>query len=120
MLETLIGFGIWCMAGLFFIALGVYALFSKKAVGFWANAEMFQVTDAKKYNRAMCKLFCIMGIIFIFLGFPLLWKEAALWILFSCIGVMIEVIVAMIIYTTVIEKKYKKSKPALEWRKYDR
>ena len=109
MLETLIGFGIWC-----------YALFSKKAVGFWANAEMFQVTDAKKYNRAMCKLFCIMGIIFIFLGFPLLWKEAALWILFSCIGVMIEVIVAMIIYTTVIEKKYKKSKPALEWRKYDR
>ena len=50
MLETLIGFGIWCMAGLFFIALGVYALFSKKAVGFWANAEMFQVTDAKKYN----------------------------------------------------------------------
>ena len=106
--ETLIGFGIWCMAGFFFIALGACSLFSKKAVGFWANAEMFQVTDVKKYNRAMCKLFCIMGVIFIFLGFPLLWKETVLLILFSCIGVMIEVIVAMIVYTTVIEKKYKK------------
>ena len=106
--ETLIEFGIWCMVGLFFIALGIYAQFSKKAVGFWANAEMFQVTDVKKYNGAMCKLFCTMGIIFIFLGVPLLWKEAALWILFSCIGVMIEVIVAMIIYTIVIENKYKK------------
>ena len=106
--ETLIGFGIWCMVGLFFIALGVYALFSKKEVGFWANAKMFQVTDVKKYNKAMCKLFCIMGVVFIFLGLPLLRKETTLWILFSCVGVMAEVIVAMIIYTTVIEKKYKK------------
>lgn len=107
MLGILIGFGIWCIVGLFFIALGVYALFSEKAVGFWANAEMFQVTDIKRYNKAMCKLFCIMGVIFIILGLPLLWEEAVLWILLSCIGVMIEVIVAMIIYTTVIEKKYK-------------
>lgn len=106
--ETLIGFGIWCMVGFFFIALGIYALFSKKEVGFWANAEMFQVTDVKKYNKAMCKLFCIMGVVFIFLGMPLLRKETTLWILFSCVGVMAEVIVAMIIYTTVIEKKYKK------------
>ena len=106
--ETLIGFGIWCIVGFFFIALGIYALFSKKEVGFWANAEMFQVTDVKKYNKAMCKLFCIMGVVFIFLGMPLLRKETTLWILFSCVGVMAEVIVAMIIYTTVIEKKYKK------------
>lgn len=106
--ETLIGFGIWCIVGFFFIALGIYALFSKKEVGFWANAEMFQVTDVKKYNKAMCKLFCIMGVVFIFLGMPLLRKETTLWILFSCVGVMVEVIVAMIIYTTVIEKKYKK------------
>ena len=65
MLETLIGFGIWCMAGLFFIALGVYALFSKKAVGFWANAEMFQVTDAKKYNRQCANCF-VSWVLFLF------------------------------------------------------
>ena len=41
-------------------ALGIYALFSKKPVGFWANTKMF------------------------------------------------EVIAAMVIYTTIIDKKYRK------------
>lgn len=108
MTGTVIGFVIWCITGCFFIALGIYSLFSKKAIGFWANVKMFQVTDVKKYNRAMCKLFCIMGVIFIFLGFPLLSEQNSVWILFSVIGVMLEVIAAMIIYTNVIEKKYKK------------
>ena len=108
MSEMIISFGIWCIVGFFFIGLGIYAAFSKKAVGFWANAEMFQVTDIKKYNRAMCKLYCIMGVVFIILGLPLPSKEKAMLINFSSIGVMIEVIVAMVIYITVIEKKYKK------------
>ena len=108
MSEMLIAFGIWCIVGFFFIGFGIYAAFSKKAVGFWANAEMFQVTDIKKYNRAMCKLYCIMGVVFIILGLPLLSKEKVMLIIFSSIGVMIEVIVAMVIYITVIEKKYRK------------
>lgn len=108
MTETVIGFVIWCMTGCFFIALGIYSLFSQKAVGFWANAEMFQVTDVRKYNNAMCKLFCVLGIVFIILGIPLLSGQNSVWILFSCVGVMFEVIVAMVIYITVIEKKYKK------------
>ena len=108
MSEMLIAFGIWCIVGFFFIGLGIYSMFSKKAVGFWANAEMFQVTDVKKYNKAMCKLYCIMGVVFIILGFPLLLKEKVVLIFFSSVGVMIEVIVAMVIYITVIEKKYKK------------
>ena len=106
--EILIGFGIWCIVGFFFIGLGIYSVFSKNAVGFWANAEKFQVTDVKKYNKAMCKLYCIMGVVFIVLGVPLLLKEKVVLILFSSVGVMIEVIVAMVIYITVIEKKYKK------------
>lgn len=108
MTGTVIGFVIWCITGCFFIALGIYSLFSKKAIGFWANVKMFQVTDVKKYNRAMCVLFCTMGVIFIILGLPLLSEENSIWILFSVVGVMLEVIVAMIIYTNVIEKKYKK------------
>ena len=106
--EILIGFGIWCIVGFFFIGLGIYSAYSQKAVGFWANAEMFQVTDVKKYNKAMCKLYCIMGVVFIILGLPLLSKENVMLIIFSSIGVMIEVIVAMVIYTIVIDKKYKK------------
>lgn len=108
MTGAVIGFVIWCITGSFFIALGIYSLFSKKAIGFWANAEMFQVTNIKKYNRAMCKLYCIIGVIFVFLGLPLLSKHTVMWILLSVVGVMLEAIVAMIVYTIAIEKKYKK------------
>lgn len=108
MTETVIGFIIWCVTGCFLIALGIYSLFSEKAVGFWANSEMFQVTNVRKYNNAMCKLLCALGIVFIILGIPLLEIQNSVWILFSVVGVMFEVIVAMVIYITVIEKKYKK------------
>lgn len=77
-------------------------------MGFWANAEMFPVTDIKKYNGAVAKLFFVFGIVFIILGFPLLLEQNSLWIFFSVLGIMIESITAMIVYTTVIEKKYKK------------
>ena len=56
----------------------------------------------------MGKLYCTMGIMFILLEVPLLSGHNSAWILVSAGGVMIEVIVAMIVYITVIEKKYKK------------
>ena len=34
--------------------------------------------------------------------------QVSVWILLSVVGVMAETILTMIIYTTVIEKKYKK------------
>lgn len=108
MTGTIMGFWIWSIVGCLFIALGIFSFFSKKAIGFWANAEMFQVTDIKKYNGAMGKLFCTFGIGVIFLGFPLLSEQNSAWILLAVVGVMVESIAAMVIYTTVIEKKYKK------------
>lgn len=65
---------IWCVVGCLFLGLGLYAWFSKKAraLGFWANAEMFEVTDVKKYNRAMARLFWAFGVVMIGLGIPLL------------------------------------------------
>ena len=101
------GFIIWCLCGALFIGLGIYSFFIKKPMGFWANAEMFEVTDVKKYNRAVAKLYCALGLVFILLGLPLLSDNAAL-ILLSTLGVMLEVIVMMVIYVTVIEKKYRK------------
>jgi len=103
-----IAFVIWSMIGVLFIALGIFSLFSKKAIGFWANAEMFQVTDVGKYNRAICKLFCIFGIIFIMLGIPLLYKEKPALIIVSILGTMLLSIISMAVYATVIENKYKK------------
>ena len=110
MVETLIAFIIWLIVGLLFIGMGIYAIFSQKAqpMGFWANAKMFEVTDVRKYNAAMGKLFIGYGIIFIILGIPLLSDQYSLMILLSSFGVMFETIVMMAIYITVIEKKYKK------------
>ena len=110
MTEMMLAFTIWSIIGLLFIILGIYAYFSKKAqpMGFWANAKMFEVTDVRKYNAAMGKLFIGFGIVFIILGLPLLLGQNSALIILSAFGVMAEVILMMAIYTIVIEKKYKK------------
>lgn len=108
MSEIIIAFMIWSAVGCLFIGVGIYSFFAKKPAGFWANAEMFQVTDVKKYNRAVGKLFCAFGIVFVILGLPLLSGQNSPWILLSILGAMIECIAIMTVYITVIEKKYKK------------
>ena len=108
MSEPVMGFVIWCIVSCFFIGLGIFAFFSKKPVGFWANVKMFEVTDVKKYNRAVGKLFCVWGIVFVILGLPLLAGQNSPLIFISVIGVMFSVIIAMVVYITVIESKYKK------------
>lgn len=106
--DKIIGFIIWSAMGGMFICLGIYSYFSKRVMGFWANAKVFEVSDIKKYNHAVAKLFCIFGIVLIILGIPLLAGQNSAWILLSVVGIMIESIVAMAVYTLVIEKKYKK------------
>lgn len=101
-----IGFIIWCIFGSIFLCLAVYSWFSKKPMRFWANVEVFEVSDVKKYNYAVAKLFCIFGIVLIVLGVPLLIGQNSAWILLSVIGVMIESITVMAIYSLKIEKKY--------------
>lgn len=110
MSETTIAFIIWCAVGLLFVGMGIHAFFTKKAqpLGFWANVEMFEVTDVKKYNSAMGKLFCAFGIVFAILGLPLLLGQNSALIILSAFGVMGETIAIMGIYIVVIEKKYKK------------
>lgn len=105
---TMIGFIIWAICGCIMIGIGISAFFSKKAVGFWANSKMFPVNDVKGYNHATGKLFIIYGVIFIILGIPLLSSQNTPYILISVLGVMIETIAFMAIYSMVITKKYQK------------
>lgn len=102
------GFIIWAIVGCCFIGLGIFSFFSQKATGFWANSKMFEVKDIRGYNHAMGKLWCIFGIVFIGLGIPLLDAQNSPLVLISILGVLIEVIILMIIYTQVIERKYRK------------
>lgn len=54
--KLMAAFIIWAIVGCAFIGLGISAFFSKKAVGFWANAKPFPVEDIKGYNSAVGKL----------------------------------------------------------------
>lgn len=102
------GFIMWCVFGIMFLCLAVFAWFSKNPVGFWANADVCEVRDVKKYNHALSGLFAIFGIVTIALGIPLLMGQNSVWVLFSVMGVMMETIIAMAVYTLVIEKKYRR------------
>lgn len=102
------GFIIWAIVGCCFIGLGIFSFFSKRPTGFWANTKMFEVNDIRRYNHAMGKLWCAFGIVFIVLGIPLLDGQNTPLILISVLGIFLEAIALMIIYTQVIEKKYRK------------
>lgn len=104
----MMAFIIWAIIGLIFVGIGVLAFFSKKPMGFWANAEMFQVSNIRKYNRTMGIMWCVFGVVFALLGLPLLAGENSPYIMLSVVGVMLEVIAFMVIYVLVIEKKYRK------------
>lgn len=106
----MLAFIVWLALGVAFIALGVYAILSKKEVafGFWANAKIFPVQDIRGYNHAVGKLWCVFGIVFALLGIPLLPGQNTGYIIISILGCMAEAIAAMVVYVTIIEKKYRR------------
>ncbi|MBD5536223.1 MAG: hypothetical protein HDQ99_11290 [Lachnospiraceae bacterium] len=106
----LYAFLIWLALSACFVIMGIYNFFSKKksAFGFWANAKVFEVTDVKAYNRALGKLWCVFGVVFALLGLPLLYGQNSPYILLTILGAMLEAIAAMVVYVTVIEKKYRR------------
>ena len=65
--ERLWTFIIWTIVGVVFIVMGIYDMNSKKAkpFGFWANAEVGPIEDVKAYNRALGRLWCVYGVLFV-------------------------------------------------------
>lgn len=107
MSENVIGYLIWAAAGLLVAGIGIRAFFAQKPVGFFANAEPPQVTDVKKYNRATGMLMIAMGLVICLLGLPLLIPDGELWILLCIPVLMVSIIAAMVVYTLVIQQKYR-------------
>ena len=104
----MIAFLIWCAVGLFFVVLGLFTIVSPKQAGFWANAEPIEVEDIRGYNRAVGGLFIAFGVVFSLTGIPLLAGQNSPWVLLSVLGVMAETISLMVMYTLVIERRFKK------------
>lgn len=109
MTHGIYAFLAFALIGLFFLIIGIRCFFSDKPSGFWANAEQFEVTDVRAYNKAMGKLWIVVAVLFTALGVPLLNPKNILpVILISIVGSMVVSIGIMIFYTTVIEPKYRK------------
>ena len=110
--EGLIAFIIWTIIGVLFIAMGIYDMNSKRTTpfGFWANAEVVPIEDVKGYNRALGRLWCVYGVLFTFVGLPLLDVKNSGLIIVTMLGTMFLSIAAMGVYAVVIEPKYRKKK----------
>ena len=108
--ERLWAFIIWAVIGVIFIIIGIYDMNSKKTkpFGFWANAEVAPIEDVKSYNRALGKLFCVYGVLFILIGLPLLNEQNSASIIIPMIGTILITIVTMAVYSICIEGKYRK------------
>lgn len=102
------GFLMWTAAGCLIMVLGAMAFRAKKEFGFWANVEPLPMKDVKAHNRALGRLFIIFGAVFILLGLPLLAGQNSPWVMISVLGVMLETIAAMAVYTIVIQNRYEK------------
>lgn len=101
------GFIMWAAGGCLIIALGISAFGAKKEAGFWANVRPLPMKDVKGHNRAVGKLFITFGLVMILLGLPLLTGSGAA-VVVSVVGMMLETIVSMIVYTLAIQPKYEK------------
>ncbi len=106
-------FIIWLLIGMFFIWEGIYCIRSKKdvAIGFWTNGKkpLIEEKNIKAYNKALGKLWCVYGVLFILLGIPVaLCDQNSPFIILSLVGIILEVIALIVIYVKKIEGKYKK------------
>lgn len=104
----MMGFMIWVLCGCFFIGMGVFCFFLKKPAWFWSNVSVFEVRDVKKYNSAVGKLWIVFGAVFLLLGVPLLAGQNSPLAVISILGGVAEAIGVMVVYTLVIERKYRK------------
>lgn len=105
----MIGFLIWLIVSVMFFGMGIGSLNAKNPVGFWANAKVPEIEDVVAYNKAVGKLWCVFAVVLALLGFPFLIAEQTSPLFFiSAVGVMVEVIVAAVVYSLGIEAKYRK------------
>ena len=105
---SILGFAIWCIVSGIFLVIGISCFYTSKPAGFWANIKMCEVTDTKKYNKAVGKLFCCFGVVFGILGLPILAGQNSPLLFLSIAGCIVLIITTMLVYELVIMKKYRK------------
>ncbi|MCD8356874.1 MAG: hypothetical protein LUE11_09925 [Clostridia bacterium] len=97
---------IWILCAVLFGRIGLLSMRSEEPVKFLASEKPIEVRDVKAYNCAVGKMLIGFAVIFALLGLPML-KSELVFIGFSVVGVIVEIIVVMILYRR-IKKKYAK------------
>ena len=104
----IVAFIIWSVIAACFVAVGIYCLFAKKAVGFWTSEKAPEVSDVKGYNKAMSVLWIVYALVLEAFGVPFLFEgqNSPLFII-SLLGTVFSSIGLMVAYHFIYEK-YKK------------
>ena len=104
----MIGFVIWSIICLLVAGVGVWTWRSKEAAGFFTGVKPPEVTDVRKYNRAVAMLWFVYAALFELLGLPFLFlKQNSLgfmWV-FAVVPLTIGLAIA---YHRILEKYRKK------------
>ena len=103
----IIGFIIWSIVALLFIAIGITCFKAKEPVGFFTGVKPPKVTDVTKYNHAVAKLWFVSAIVYEILGIPFLFLEQnSAGFIPMIFGVAWGTILMVVVYLR-IEAKYK-------------
>ena len=102
------GFVIWTIVSLVLLGIGIWSWKSDKTIGFYAGVKPPEVSDIRKYNRAVAILWFAYAAAFELLGLPLLFlKQNKAGFVWSILGVVAITIVLMIVYNKILAK-YRK------------
>jgi len=108
--KMIIGFVIWSITALIFLAIGISSCKQKESVGFFTFVNPPIVKDVEKYNRAVSKLWIIAAVLFEFIGTPLLFFEQNSPVFIIVIfATMAWVIAIMVVYIKIEIKCSKKA-----------
>ena len=108
MSGAILGFSVWSLVALVMLVIAIVDLRSEKPVGFYTGVKPPEVTDVKKYNRAVSTIWFVYFGVFELLGLPLLFYEqnSPIFII-PILGVVFLSIGIIIAYNAVLNK-YKK------------
>ena len=103
-----IAYLIWLLCSCLILGLGIYCFFAKKAVGFWANAKPFPVSDVRGYNRTCGRLWIGYSLLLDLVGLPMLIGQNDAVVLLSVLGAAALTLGLILTYVLKIEPKYRR------------
>ncbi len=104
----IIGFVIWSAVSLMLLGIGIWTRRSEKPAGFFSGVRPPEVSDVRRYNRAVSVIWFIYTILFEMLGIPLLvLKQNSGGFIWSMLGVVFITIALPVAYNRVLLKYQK-------------